>query len=158
MPTDSGTLNGSSMFIQDSSTDADSPPEVTTESALLKKPTVAGILKIYEVGRLIVVGFGGKDVPTDYCIAESRQTLCDLVRLHDCKELVFDLTGVHMVPSGMLGVIASMRNLGVSVAVCNPSADFREVLETTQLDTIIEVRTFDISGQLPGGRGSSIKN
>lgn len=157
MTTDSGTLKGSSMFIEDSSPEADAPAG-GADSAALKKPTIAGILKIYEVGRLIVVGFGGKDVPTDYCIAESRQTLCDLVRLHDCKELVFDLTGVHMVPSGMLGVIASMRNLGVSVAVCNPSSDFREVLETTQLDTIIQVRDLDISGQLPGGRGSSAKN
>lgn len=154
MATDSGTLGGSSMFIPESSGRLDEPPAL--DSALMKRPKIAGILKIYEVGRLIVVGFGGKDVPSDYCISESRQTLSDLVRLHDCKELVFDMTGVRMVPSGMLGVIASMRNLGVSVAVCNPSPDFREVLETTQLDTIIQIKDVDISGQLPRDRGSSV--
>lgn len=153
MATDSGIVDGSSMFIRDSGPDVSFKPE-ESDSAIQRDHVVAGLLKYYEVGRLIVVGFGGKDLPSDYCIAESRQTLCDLVRLHDCKELVFDLTGVHLIPSGMLGVIASMRNLDVQVAVCNPSPDFREVLSTTQLDTIIQIRDVDISGQLKSDSGS----
>ncbi|MGE3316616.1 MAG: STAS domain-containing protein [Planctomycetaceae bacterium] len=153
MATDSGTLDGSSVIIGGSS------PELEQSSQELESPSgkassTSGLLKFYEVGRLIVVGFGGNDLPSDYCIAESRQILCNLVRLHDCKELVFDLTGVRLVPSGMLGVIASMRNLGVQVAVCNPSPDFREVLATTQLDTIIQIRDVEISGQLPQDAGS----
>jgi hypothetical protein len=116
-----------------------------------RAPVLAGLLKIYEVGRLIVVGFGGKDLPSDYCIAESRQTLCDLVRLHDCKELVFDLSGVRMVPSGMLGVIASMRNLGVRSV--QSVTDFRRSVDDAT-DTIIQIREIDISGRLRSDRGS----
>jgi len=114
------------------------------DSKVLSGRTSAGRLKIYEVGELIVVGFGGKDVPSEYCIAESRDILAELIREHSCKELVFDLTGVRLVPSGMLGVLASIRNLGVAVSICNPSPDVREVLATTQLDQIIQVRDVDL--------------
>ena len=101
-------------------------------------------LQVYEAGKVTVVGFGGHDVPSEYCIAESRDLLARLIRENDCEELIFDLTGVRMIPSGMLGVLASMRNLCATVSVCNPSPDIREVLATTQLDKIIHIREVEV--------------
>ena len=98
------------------------------------------VLHVYEAGELTVVGFDGKDVPSDTCLAEYRAQLVDLVKKHNCKTLAFDLTGVKLVPSGLLGLIASVRNLGVEVQVFNPSADVREVFRTTHLDSLIEIR------------------
>jgi anti-anti-sigma regulatory factor len=43
------------------------------------------------------------------------------------------------VPSGFLGVIASITKRGVAVSVRHPSADVRDVLELTHFDQIIKI-------------------
>jgi anti-sigma B factor antagonist len=48
------------------------------------------------------------------------------------------------VPSGMLGMLASLGRLGVEVFVFNPSEEIREVLEITRLDSVLQVRNVDI--------------
>jgi anti-anti-sigma factor len=63
----------------------------------------------------------------------------ELLELHDCKVLAFDLTGVKYVPSGMLGLLASLRRQGIEVHLYNPSSDVREVLEVTRLDQLFQV-------------------
>ena len=93
------------------------------------------VLKIYEVGELTVVGFGGKDVPDETCIAHYRELLMDLIDKHHCKVVAFDLSGVKLVPSGMLGVLVSVKKRGVEVQIFNPSPDVREVLRLSRLDT-----------------------
>jgi anti-anti-sigma regulatory factor len=51
---------------------------------------------------------------------------------------------VKLVPSGMLGMLASLGRLGVEVFVFNPSEEIREVLEITRLDSVLQVRNVDI--------------
>ncbi len=139
MTSDSGVIDRDS-GISHGSEPLDREPTSSGDSSFLGKQSSSPRLQVYEAGRKTVVGFGGRDVPSDYCIAESRQFLARLVRENACQELTFDLSGVRLIPSGMLGVIASMRNLGVAVSVCNPSDDVREVFETTQLKQIIRIR------------------
>jgi anti-sigma B factor antagonist len=98
------------------------------------------ILKIYQTGELTVVGFGGQDVPDEVCIAAYRDQLFELVEQHQCKVLAFDLTGVTLVPSGMLGVLTSLRNKVGRVEIYNPSPDVREVLHMTRLEQLFEIK------------------
>ena len=51
----------------------------------------------------------------------------------------FDLTGVRLVPSGLLGLLASLKKLGIEVHLYNPSNDVREVLEITRLDKLFKI-------------------
>ena len=103
----------------------------------LKDPN---ILKIYQTGELTVVGFGGQDVPDEVCIAAYREQLFQLVEQHSCKVLAFDLTGVTLVPSGMLGVLTSLRSKVDRVEIYNPSVDVREVLHMTRLEQLFDIK------------------
>lgn len=98
------------------------------------------VLKVYQTGELTVVGFGGKDVPDEVCIAAYRDQLFELVEQNNCKVLAFDLTGVTLVPSGMLGVLTSLRTKVDRIELYNPSADVREVLEMTRLKQMFDIK------------------
>jgi anti-anti-sigma factor len=97
------------------------------------------ILRVYETGPLTVVGFGSGELPEYIDLVECRDEILELLKLHDCKDLAFDLTGVRYVPSGMLGLLASMNRLGIKVHLYNPSNDVREVLEVTHLDRLFQI-------------------
>jgi len=101
------------------------------------------VLKVYQTGELTVVGFGGKDVPDEVCIAAYRQQLLDLVKEHNTKTLAFDLSGVVLVPSGMLGVLTSLSQRVQKVELYNPSEDVREVLRLTKLERLFEIKEVD---------------
>jgi hypothetical protein len=98
------------------------------------------VLKVYQTGELTVVGFGGKDVPDEVCIAGYRAQLHALIAEHQCKVLAFDLTGVQLIPSGMLGVLSSLRQHVERIELYNPSDDVREVLQITKFDQLFEIK------------------
>jgi len=102
------------------------------------------VLRVYETGPLTVVGFGAGELPDYIDLAECRQEIVELLKLHECKQLAFDLTGVRYVPSGMLGLLASLKRLGVKVLLYNPSSDVREVLQVTHLDKLFEIHDLDL--------------
>lgn len=103
-----------------------------------------GVLTVYQAGELTVVGFGGQDALSRINLAECRDELITLIRENHCQTLAFDLTGVSLIPSGTLGLMASMRNLGVEVHVYNPSNDIRDVLDVTKLNTVIHIHEIEI--------------
>lgn len=97
------------------------------------------VLRVYETGPLTVVGFGGDILPDQIDLGECREEILELLQLHDCKDLAFDLTGVRYIPSGMLGLLASLKKLDIQVHLYNPSGDVREVLEITHLDRLFKI-------------------
>jgi anti-anti-sigma factor len=101
-------------------------------------------LEVYHPGELTVIGFGGREILDDLNLAECRDDLVALIREHACKTLAFDLTGVRLVPSGFLGLLASIRRANVDVHLYNVSADIREVLEITKLDQVLEIHEVEI--------------
>lgn len=103
-------------------------------------PEDLSVMKVYQTGELTVVGFGGRDVPDEVCIAGYRQQLMDLIAEHHCKVLAFDLTGVQLIPSGMLGELSSLRQHVAKIELYNPSADVLEVLRITKFDQLFEIK------------------
>lgn len=109
--------------------------------------TEDGLLKVYSVGDTTVLGFGGEDVPTEFNAAHYRAAITDLLKLNKSSVVAFDLTGVRLVPSGMLGLLVSLTRIpGVplTVQLFNPSADVREVLSITKLDRMIELHEVNV--------------
>lgn len=106
--------------------------------------TRPGILKIYQTGELTVVGFGGEDVPDEVCIAGYRDQLNRLLDEHQCKVLAFDLSGVTLVPSGMLGLLTTLRKRVERLELYNASSNIREVLELTNLIKLFDLRDVEV--------------
>ncbi|MCC7421517.1 MAG: STAS domain-containing protein [Planctomycetaceae bacterium] len=101
-------------------------------------------IEVYQAGELTVLGFGGQSVLDHIDLGEARAEIAELVSEHNCRNLAFDLTGVRLMPSGMLGLLASLRQLGVEVHLYNPSEDIREVLELTRLDQLMHLHQVDV--------------
>lgn len=101
-------------------------------------------LEVYHPGELTVIGFGGREILDDLNLAECRDDLVELIQDNDCKVLAFDLTGVRLIPSGFLGLLASIRRLDVEVQLYNACEDIREVLEITKLDQVLELHEVEV--------------
>ena len=102
------------------------------------------VIKVYEAGRLTVVGFDGSFNLENTNISQCRDELAALIKENACEVLAFDLTGVRLLPSGLLGLLASLRQLGVEVHLYNPSDDVRDVLEITNLDRVMKVHEIEL--------------
>jgi len=113
-----------------------------------RKPTAMPpepeILKVYQAGELTVVGFGGKDILDRINPSDCRDEIAALIKQHRCKVLAFDLTGVKLMPSGMLGLFASLKKLGLDIHLYNPSPDIREVLEIMKLDRVLHIHDLEM--------------
>ncbi|QDT28703.1 STAS domain-containing protein [Gimesia panareensis] len=103
-----------------------------------------GILQVYHAGPLCVAGFGGKDILDTFSVKDIRDELLELVKENQCETLAIDLTGVTLIPSGMLGLLASMRDLKIDIHLYNPSDDIREVLEITRLNQFMHLHDVEI--------------
>jgi anti-sigma B factor antagonist len=104
--------------------------------------TEDGLLKVYSAGPVTVLGFAGQDVPSEFNVAHYRAAISDLVRMNQCSVVAFDLTGVRLVPSGMLGLFVSLTRIEgqpLTIQVFNPCEDIREVLALTKLNRMIEI-------------------
>lgn len=126
------------------------PPDAAPSESPQPDPTAdsptegEAILTVYEVGEPTVVGFGGRDVLDHVNVAVCRDEILRLIDEHGVTTLAFDLTGVILVPSGLLGLLASLRQHNVTVHIYNPSEDVREVLAVTHLDELMPIHTVDV--------------
>ena len=102
------------------------------------------IIEIYSAGPTTVVGFGGRDLFDDINLAVCRDEMLRLIEETNCEVLAFDLAGVKLIPSGLLGLLASVRQHDVEVHLYNPSEDVREVLSVTGLDQIMPIHDIDV--------------
>ena len=110
-----------------------------------------GLLKVYSVGPVTVLGFGGQDVPSEFSVAHYRLAISELLKANNSSIVAFDVTGVRLVPSGMLGLFISLTripDLPLTVQVFNPSDDLREVLAITKLNKFIEIHEVNV-GEIP---------
>ena len=102
------------------------------------------ILEVYSVGPTTVVGFGGRELLDTVNLALCREEIVALIAREHCRVLAVDLTGVRLIPSGLLGLLASVRQIGAEVHLYNPSDDVREVLSVTNLDRLMPVHEVDL--------------
>ena len=116
------------------------------DSDIIRKPAEnPGLFQIYSVGEVTVVGFGGRDVPNDFWIGAYKDELASIVRENNCRELAFDLEGVTAIPSGMLGLLSTLRDLDVTISLYNPLQGVREIIQLSNLGDLIEFREVDLN-------------
>jgi hypothetical protein len=109
----------------------------TLASEIEKFPQVT----ISRMGRHATIEFHGIEVLGDQdCLAPHRAQLMQLIDDPECDLVTFDLTGVRIVLSGMLGFLASATRRCREVEVRNPSPEVLELLQITRLDTLLMIR------------------
>ena len=101
------------------------------------------LLKVYTVGRRTVLGFGGQEIVSQLNVSVYRDHLISLIQEHEVQTVAFDLTGIVVIPSGLLGLLASLREHNVTVELYNPSDDVSEVLSVTRLNELLHIRHGD---------------
>ena len=101
------------------------------------------LLKIYTVGQRTVLGFGGQEIVSQLNVSVYRDHLISLIQEHEVQTVAFDLTGIVVIPSGLLGLLASLREHNVTVELYNPSDDVSEVLSVTRLDELLHIKQGD---------------
>ncbi len=108
-------------------------------------PKVSRILEVYKAGELTVVGFGSESVLDRINVTQCRDEISKLIKKHHCKVFAIDLTNVKLLPSGMIGLLASLhKQLGVDVHIYNPCRDIRDVLEIMKLDRILHIHDLEL--------------
>jgi anti-anti-sigma factor len=105
------------------------------------------VFEVYQTGELTVVGFGACDVLDQLDLSVCRAEIIALVERHHCKTLAFDLSGVKLIPSGMLGLLASLRKMNIEVHIYNPSPDVAEVFQITRLSEVMPIHYIDVDGR-----------
>lgn len=99
-----------------------------------------GALNFVRQGRRAVVGFNSLAIPDEMCIANYRQQLLTYIQEANCDVMAFELAGIKMLPSGMLGLLVTLQKRGVQIELLNPIPDIVEVLRITRLDSLLTVR------------------
>jgi anti-sigma B factor antagonist len=97
------------------------------------------LLTFLQDGPRAIVGFNSKTVPDELCIAGYRNQLLEYVEKHHCTALAFELRGIKILPSGMLGLLVSLKKRGIEVQLLNPVSDIVDVLRITKLISMFKV-------------------
>lgn len=101
-------------------------------------------IEVYQAGELTVIGFGGREILDQLNLAECHHEIVELVRAHACHTLAVDLSGTHIIPSGLLGLLASIHRMGVDLHLFNPSQDARDAIVITNLDRILKMHEVEV--------------
>lgn len=99
--------------------------------------SATGIFEVLQSGQLTVVGFGDEGMPNHFYYDECQDDLLKLITEHQCKVLAFDLSGVHFLASGILGLFSWIRSQRVEVHLYNPSPVLRSTLTHVGLSHLV---------------------
>ena len=102
------------------------------------------ILQVFAAGPTTIVGFHARDALEDINVVDCRDDIIALVEEHNTKVICFELSRVRLIPSGLLGLLASLRQMDLEVRVLNPSEDVRDVLSITNFDKLIVIEEVEL--------------
>jgi anti-anti-sigma regulatory factor len=125
------------------------PDFPVAKGASMPQPADPSLLTITRDGPHLIIGFNGLEFPDEVSIGRCREQVFQLLdRSPDCQRLTFDVTTVKILPSAMLGLMASVKKRGLEVEVLNPSDFVQAALRVTKLNTVVTVTFRDPREQL----------
>jgi len=90
-------------------------------------------------GTQILVGFQSREVPDESRVAAFRVQLQKYCTDAKCKRLKFDLAGVKILPSRMLGFLVTLKNEGHEVELVNVCPMVHDILRLTKLAPMFKI-------------------
>lgn len=98
------------------------------------------LFHVYKSGTGTLIAFSAFQMTRPDDAQRHVDDLMELLEAHDCQELVVDLSGIGIVSSWILGVLASIKQQGPKVSLYYVSPEIQEVLAVTNLNRLLEVR------------------
>ena len=99
--------------------------------------------QITNEGSSLTIRFDDSANLDDLCIARLRDQLLRILAMNPlCSTLRFDVTNLKLLPSVMLGLLASLKKHVNSLEVLNPTKDAHEVIKMLGFDKLVKVRSF----------------
>lgn len=92
------------------------------------------IFRVMEAGKLTVLGFGDDGAPNHFYHDECFDELEALIVANKSDTIIFDLTRVDFLASGMIGMLQWLKHRGVNVVLRNASNLIRTALMQLQVD------------------------
>ena len=119
----------------------DSPaPGGDDDSGIIDESSLdPNLLTFLPDGNRVIVGLNSKAVPDELCIAGYRNQLLEYVDRNKCQGLAFELKGVKILPSGMIGLLVSLKKRNLEIELLNPVSDIIDVLRITRLLPMFKV-------------------
>jgi len=120
-----------------------SQPESPTAFGPISSDAVsneAGLLNLVHSDSRVLIGFNYKDMPDETRVARYRQQLLEFVQRTNCKSLKFDMRGIKIIPSRMLGFFVSLRNEGHDVELVDIEQGVQDVIRLTKLSPMFTIR------------------
>lgn len=97
------------------------------------------VLNLQEIGETIIIRCSGRIVAGEEVASLKRAVLCH----QDSKAIALDLAEVETLDGAGMGLLAFLagwtRVVGTQLRIMNPSRHVRELLELTNLDSVLEV-------------------
>ena len=106
---------------------------------MLFRSDVFASLEVVRNGERTIVSFGGRELLDQVNLLACRDQITELIQRNQTKTLAIDLSGVRLIPSGVLGLLASLRDTVERIQILNPRDNVREALEIMKLNRIFEV-------------------
>jgi anti-sigma B factor antagonist len=100
---------------------------------------ISDVFRIQETGPLTVIAVNPDGVSDFSRVEQCRNELIPYLKKAECKVVRFDLEGIPFLASGVLGLLVSLRKIGVDIQFKNVAEHIVDVLRVTRLDEMIEV-------------------
>ena len=100
----------------------------------------SNLLNLVHSGSRIQIGFNYREMPDETRVARFRVQLLDFVHRTKCKSLTFDLQGLKILPSRMLGFFVSLKNDGHDVELINMEPGVQDIFRVTKLGPLFTIR------------------
>jgi hypothetical protein len=126
--------------IDDESALSDGEVSSSDSGILMTQAVDPDLLTISRNGDTTTIGFQSDHMHDDVCLAAYRERVLQLVDDPSYKKFQFDLSNIKILPSGMLGLMASLRKRGYAVDLLNPSHDVLEVLQVMKMDSVFGIQ------------------
>ncbi|MBI3861764.1 MAG: STAS domain-containing protein [Planctomycetia bacterium] len=104
------------------------------------KSSLDGQLKLALENARVRVAFNYKDVPDENRVASYRSQLQSFVQKTGCRSLIFDLEGLKLLPSRMLGFFLTLKNEGHDIELVNVAPFIQDIFRVTKLAPMVTIR------------------
>ena len=78
---------------------------------------------------------------------EETALLCAAVQQQQ-RNIILDLTEVDAIDAAGIGLLVTLQAAGFYLTLMNPTAQVREILRVTKLDTVIEISELNLAREL----------
>jgi hypothetical protein len=90
-------------------------------------------------GSRIVIEFRDKRPPDESQVVAYRQQLLNFVAMTGCHDLTFNLHGINLVPSRMLGLFLELKKTGHDIELVNVSPFVQDIFRVSKLESFVTI-------------------